>query len=98
VLRRLELVRISNDRLLMVLTLDGGVMRTVFVEVAGEIAETAVAQVTAVLNERLAGLTLDLIRRSLAIRLRDASAGPDAHELLNIFVQEAETLFDAVAA
>ncbi|HEY2375087.1 MAG TPA: heat-inducible transcriptional repressor HrcA [Gemmatimonadaceae bacterium] len=95
VLRRLELVRISNERLLMVLTLDGGVMRTVFVEVAGEIAETAVAQVTAVLNERLAGLTLDQIRRSLALRLRDVSAGPDGHELLNIFVQEAEHLFDA---
>ena len=95
ILRRLELVRISTERLLMVLTLDGGVMRTVFVEVAGEIAETALAQVTAVLNERLAGLTLDQIRRSLAARLRDASAGPQGHELLNIFVQEAEHLFDA---
>jgi heat-inducible transcriptional repressor len=95
VLRRLELVRISSERLLMVLTLEGGVMRTVFVEVAGEIAETALAQVTAVLNERLAGLTLEQIRRSLSARLRDASAGPEAHELLNIFVQEAEHLFDA---
>jgi heat-inducible transcriptional repressor len=95
VLRRLELVRMSSERLLMVLTLDGGVMRTVFVEVAGEIAETAVAQVTGVLNERLAGLTLEQIRRSLSSRLRDASAGPEAHELLNIFVQEAEQLFDA---
>ena len=98
ILRRLELVRISSERLLMVLTLDGGVMRTVFVEVAGEIAETAVAQVTAVLNERLAGLTLDQIRRSLAFRLRDASTGPEGHELLNIFVQEAEHLFDAALA
>jgi heat-inducible transcriptional repressor len=95
VMRRLELVRISSERLLMVLTLEGGVMRTVFVEVAGEIAEIAVAQVTAVLNERLGGLTLDQIRRSLAARLRDVSAGPDGHELLNIFVQEAEQLFDA---
>src|SRR6478609_3351442 len=96
VLRRLELVRVSAERLLMVLTLEGGVMRTVFVEVAGEIAETAVAQVTAVLNERLSGLTLEQIRRSLGVRLRDASAGPEGHELLNIFVQEAEQLFDAV--
>ena len=95
VLRKLELVRISSERLLMVLTLDGGVMRTVFVEVAGEIAETALAQVTAVLNERLAGLTLEQIRRSLSLRLRDVSAGPEGHELLNIFVQEAEHLFDA---
>jgi heat-inducible transcriptional repressor len=95
VLRRLELVRVSSERLLMVLTLEGGVMRTVFVEVAGEIAETALAQVTAVLNERLAGLTLEQIRRSLAARLRDATTPTAAGELLNIFVQEAEQIFDA---
>ena len=95
VLRRLELVRISTERLLMVLTLEGGVMRTVFVEVTGEIAETALAQVTAVLNERLAGLTLEQIRRSLSARLRDANTAPEAGELLNIFLQEADQLFDA---
>lgn len=95
VLRRLELVRVSSERLLMVLTLEGGVMRTVFVEVAGEIAETALAQVTAVLNERLGGLTLEQIRRSLGTRLRDVSAGREGDELLNIFVQEAEHIFDA---
>ena len=95
VLRRLELVRVSSERLLMVLALEGGVMRTVFVEVAGEIAEDALAQVTAVLNERLAGLTLEQIRRSLSVRLRDASPAPGAGELLNIFVQEAEQIFDA---
>ena len=39
VLRRLELVRLASDRLLMVLTLDGGVVRTIFVEVPGEIAD-----------------------------------------------------------
>ncbi|HEV8234635.1 MAG TPA: hypothetical protein VGP84_08545, partial [Gemmatimonadaceae bacterium] len=33
VLRRLELARVSSERLLMILTLDAGVMRTVFVEV-----------------------------------------------------------------
>ena len=95
VLRRLELVRVNSERLLMVLALEGGVMRTVFVEVAGEIAEDALAQVTAVLNERLAGLTLEQIRRSLAARLRDATPGPGAGELLNIFVQEAEQIFEA---
>jgi heat-inducible transcriptional repressor len=96
VLRRLELVRVSTERLLMVLSLDGGVVRTVFVEVDGEIADSAVAQVTAVLNERLAGLNLDQIRSSLGVRLRDTAAGPGASELLNIFLQEGEQLFDAV--
>jgi heat-inducible transcriptional repressor len=95
VLRRLELVRISSERLLMVLTLERGVMRTVFVEVPGEIAYSALDEVTAVLNERLAGLTLQQIRNSLSARLRDTRTEVGASELLNIFLQEGEHLFDA---
>jgi heat-inducible transcriptional repressor len=95
VLRRLELVRMSAERLLMVLTLDGGGMRTVFVEVPGEIADTALTTVTTVLNERLSGLTLGQIRVSLAERVRDSASVPGTAELLNIFVQEADQLFDA---
>ncbi len=95
VLRRLELVRVSSERLLMVLTLDGGVVRTVFVEVPGEIADSAMVAVTAVLNDRLGGLTLAEIRNSLPSRLRDAGTDPTSAELLNIFVQEGGQLFDA---
>jgi len=95
VLRRLELVRVTAERILMVLTLEGGVVRTVFVEVPGEIADTALGEVTTVLNERLAGLTLGEIRSSLSARLRDTGSDRRASELLNIFVQEGEQLFDA---
>jgi heat-inducible transcriptional repressor len=94
VLRRLDLVRVSSDRLLLVLTLEGGVMRTVFVEVPGDIADIALTEVTTVLNERLAGLTLEQIRTSLGERVRDSVPTPASSELLNIFVQEAEQLFD----
>lgn len=94
VLRNLDLVRVSDERLLMVLALEGGAVRTVFVEVAGSIAESALTQVTKVLNERLVGLTLEQIRTSVGPRLRDTVSVPDARELLNIFVQEAEALFD----
>ncbi len=93
VLRSLDLVRVNSERLLMVLSLEGGAVRTVFVEVAGSIAQSALAEVTKVLNERLAGLTLEDIRMSLGQRMRD-SVSVDARELLNIFVQEAEAIFD----
>src|SRR6185503_9927557 len=94
VLRSLDLVRVSEERLLMVLALEGGAVRTVFVEVTGSIAESALKEVTKVLNERLAGLTLEQIRTSVGLRLRDSVTVRDARELLNIFVQEAEALFD----
>ena len=94
VLRSLDLVRVGGDRLLLVLTLDGGVVRTVFVEVRGTVADSAVSEVTRVLNERLAGHTLRELRTSVGERLRDSGTGPDAEDLLNIFVQEGEQLLD----
>jgi len=94
VLQRLELVRLSSDRLVLVLSLQGGAVRQIFVEVGERIADNVVAEVSVVLNERLAGLTLREIRASLAARLRDANPGSNTRELLNIFVQERDSIFD----
>jgi heat-inducible transcriptional repressor len=94
VLQRLELVRLSTERLVLVLSLQGGAVRQIFVEVGERIADNAMAEVSVVLNERLAGLTLREIRASLAARLRDANPGSNTRELLNIFVQERESIFD----
>ena len=94
---RLDLLQVSSDRLLLVMTLKSGVVRTIFVEVPSHMASEAVAHVAVVLNERLAGLTLKEIRTTLAERLRDAATDPGATDLLNIFVQEAEELFDVSA-
>jgi heat-inducible transcriptional repressor len=98
VLERLELLRVSTDRLLLVLALRSGVVRTIFVEVPSHLPAEAVARVAVVLNERLAGLALRDIRATLPARLRDAAPEPEAGELLNIFIQEAEELFDVPPA
>jgi len=96
VLERLELVQVSSDRLLLVLTLKSGVVRTIFVEVPSLLAPEALAQVAVVLNERLAALSLKEIRRTLSDRLRDAIADAGSTQLLNIFIQEADELFDVM--
>lgn len=98
VLRRLDLVRLSAERVLLVLTLERGAVRTIFVETSGEIADVALAEVTRVLNERLGGLTLREIRQTLGTRLRDSGASDDAAELLNVFLEEGEQLFDPAIA
>jgi heat-inducible transcriptional repressor len=98
-LQRLELVRLSSERLLMVLTMTGGAVRTIFVEVPGSISDIALADVTMVLNDRLSGHTLREIRGTLLERLRDVGApSAEAKDLLNIFVQEGDALFDVKLA
>src|SRR5438046_3699303 len=61
VLERLELLQVSSERLLLVLTLKSGAVRTIFVEVPAQMAAAAVVEVAVVLNGRLAGLTLPAI-------------------------------------
>lgn len=94
ILERLNIVRLTSEKLMLVLTLRGGSVRTVFIEVRGEIADNALDEVQRVLNERLGGVTLGEIRTSLGARMRDSVSGGGATELLNIFVQEGEQLFD----
>lgn len=92
VLEKIELVRISSDKLLLVITLKNGLIRTIYVDVPVEAPAEALAGVTMVLNERLAGLSLAEVRSTLPDRLRDSV--PDEHhaELINIFLQSADEL------
>jgi heat-inducible transcriptional repressor len=96
VLQRLELVRLSSEKMILVLTLTGGAVRTIFIEIRGEIADEAIVEVQRVLNERLGGLSLAEVRTTLGARLRDVAPSGSATELLNIFLQEGEQLFDTV--
>ena len=94
VLERVELIQVSSDKVLLVATIRGGVVRTVYVDLPVEVPPETLVTLTVALNERLSGLNLDEIRRTLPQRLRDASAGETgASELLNIFVQSGAELF-----
>ena len=46
VLQRLELVRLSSERLVLVLSLHGGAVRTIFVEISEQIADKSSQQQT----------------------------------------------------
>jgi heat-inducible transcriptional repressor len=94
VLERLELVKVSSSKVLMVVQLRSGVVRTVFVDLVSEVPEDVLVSMTLLLNERLAGLTLREIRESITQRVRDASPDdPAAEEILNIFMQSGPDLF-----
>jgi heat-inducible transcriptional repressor len=94
VLESLELIQVSSDKVLLVATIRGGVVRTVYVDLPVEVPRKTLVTLTVALNERLAGLTLHEIRATLPDRLRDAHAGDaGASKLLNIFVQSGAELF-----
>ena len=96
VLERLELLGISTEKVLLVLTLRNGVVRTVYVDLPLSVPKETLLAITVILNERLAGQTMAEIRSTLPERLRDAAPGddPPMEELLNIFLQSGDEFFD----
>lgn len=93
-LERIELIQVSSDKVLLVATIRGGVVRTVYVDLPIEVPKRTLLTLTVALNERLSGLSLPEIRRTLPERLRDAHVGETgASELLNIFLQSGAELF-----
>lgn len=94
-LQQLELVSVSSDKVLMVLTLHGGAVRAVYVDLPVSVPNETLVSVAMILNERLAGQTLASIRQTLPERLRDAGTNEASKELLNVFLQSAEDALDA---
>ena len=94
VLEKLELVLISSEKVLMVVTLQRGNVRAVYVDLPISVPNETLHAVSIILNERLAGQTLANLRKTLPDRLRDATLNDAPTELLNIFVQAAEHAID----
>ncbi len=96
VLEKLDLLRVSSEKVLLVATIRSGLARTLYIDFQGEIPEDTLATLAVLLNERLVGLTLKEIRETLAERFRDFRAEDSlaAEELLNIFIASGSELFD----
>lgn len=92
ILERIELITVAEGKVLLVMNLRGGNVRTVFVNLPAEIPRGALVSVARVLNERLGGLTLSEVRATLGTRLRDSAppGDPATADLLNIFIQSAD--------
>jgi len=92
-LESIDFVTVSSDKVLMIATIESGVVRTIYVDLPGGVPGEILAELSRVMNERLAGHTLAEIRRSLPERLRDSDVPSGAAELLNIFLQSGTELF-----
>jgi heat-inducible transcriptional repressor len=89
-LEKLELVPIASEKVLMVVTLQRGNVRAIYVDLPISVPHETLHAVSLILNERLAGQTLAHLRATLPERLRDTSITDAPTELLNIFIQAAE--------
>ncbi len=91
VFEKIELVPIAEKKILMVLSIKSGLVRTIVMEVATDFSREVLEKTTQVINERLHGLSLEEIKQSLDRRMRHAGdANPD---LIARIIESAGVLF-----
>jgi heat-inducible transcriptional repressor len=88
---RLELLPITSNRILVVISIKSGLIRTIMMEVASEIPREKLDDLSRFLNERLAGLTLHHIRETFAERMKDAA--DEQTGLIRLFIDSVDKLF-----
>lgn len=92
VFEKLELVPISSSRLLVILSIRSGLVRTIMLEVGFEVRRDVLDRVATLLNERISGLTLMQIRDTFAERVRDVQE-EDKTGLVRLFIESMDQLF-----
>ncbi|MCS6809065.1 MAG: heat-inducible transcriptional repressor HrcA [Bacteroidota bacterium] len=88
---KIELFRLASHRLLVVLTLNSDIVRTLTLEASFELENPDCEDIARALNEKLAGKSLEFIRTNLQDIVREADIGN--HALVRLFVNSADELF-----
>jgi heat-inducible transcriptional repressor len=91
VLQKIQLVSLSSTRLLIVLSIKSGLVKTITLEVKTDIKESQLNYIESLLNERLSGLTFDEIRKSFKERFSDVS--DEQKPIIRIFVDSVDKIF-----
>lgn len=90
--QKLELIPVSDRKVLLVLMLTSGLVRNIVAEVDSGIAAENLSEAVRFLNERLNGCSLRQIKEQLDERLQDA---PQANKkVVQLFIQYSDYLFD----
>jgi len=92
VLEKLELVELSSDKLLVVIHIQSGIVKTVIMEVHHHIPANRLDEIAHRLNERLAGLTLQEVKQTIDKRFKDTEIGEN--EIVQLIVNNADTVFN----
>lgn len=94
VFEKLELLPVSSSRLLVVVSVRSGLVRTIMLEIGMEYHRESLDAVGRLLNERLSGLTLQQIRDTFVDRIRDVQ--DEKTGLVRLFIESVDQLFDDV--
>lgn len=92
IFEKLELIPLSGSKLLVVISIRSGLVKTVMLEVSTEVHRETLYSISQLLNERLSGLTLRQIRDTFTERVKDMQS--EKSGLVRLFIESVDQLFD----
>jgi heat-inducible transcriptional repressor len=95
ILHKLQIVSLSSHRILIVISIKGGLVKTITMEINSEIRPAQIESVQNLLNERLSGLTFKEIRATFSERLKDVEE--DQKPVIRLFVDSIDKIFKDVS-
>jgi heat-inducible transcriptional repressor len=91
ILEKIQLVILSSTRLLVVVSIKSGLVKTMTLEFESEVENDRLQEVESLLNERLNGLTFQEIRKTFRDRLSDI--GDNEKPIIRLFIDSVDKIF-----
>jgi heat-inducible transcriptional repressor len=89
VLTKIELMSLNSKKILVVISVQTGLIKTIVLEVESEVEQKKLAKINSLLNEKLSGLRLSEIRGTILERVGDFSD----EELIGAFTSMSDRIF-----
>ncbi|GAB4134878.1 MAG: heat-inducible transcriptional repressor HrcA [Ignavibacteriales bacterium] len=94
VLEKVQLIKLSSSRLLVVVAIKKGIVKTITLEINSKVDSSKLNFIEHVMNERLSGLKLAEIRKSFLERLRDIDR-EELRPIIRIFFDSVDKIFSS---
>ena len=91
ILERIQIITLTSTRILVVISIKSGLVKTITMELDTEMIESHIESVQLLLNEKLSGLSLAEIRNTFKERFLDVE--DDQKPIIRLFVDSVDKLF-----
>lgn len=88
-LEKIQIIQLSSTRILVVITIKSGLVKTITLEMNSDLKNSHVESVQQLLNERLSGLSFKEIRDTFKERFQDENEKP----IIRLFIDSVDKIF-----
>lgn len=92
VLQKIQIVQLSSRRILVVVSVESGLVKTITLELSVEINRESIQKIERFLNERLSGLKFAEIRNTIKDRIKDYNSG-EYKPIIRVFLDSVDQIF-----